>query len=88
MAPRSSRWNRFAWAAITLGLLVALGFDVAEWSGKGAINWPAEIGRVAMLVLAGTNLLDPRSSRLRQILTSLSAVLIFVALFFQVRRHL
>ena len=89
MASRSSRSNRFAWAAIALVALVLFGFNIiSEWSGPGGIDWPVAVGRIGFLVLAGTNVADPPSARLRQTLTYVSAVLILAGLVFQVRRHL
>ena len=86
MPSSSSRATRFAFAAATLLVLVALTLHVSTWLRRGAIDWPAAGNMLGLLVLTATGTFDPPHGRLRFVLTLVALALIVPSSFFMFAR--
>jgi len=65
----------FGFVAILVGAALVLHF--LTWQRGGAVNWPALINMLGLLVLSVTGVLDPPPGRLRVLLSALALALIF-----------
>ena len=74
--PGSSRVSRVMFGVVAILVGAALVLHFLTWQRRGAVNWPALVNMLGLLVLSVTGVLDPPPGRLRLLLSALALALI------------
>ena len=77
----SSRAARVMFGFVAVLVAAALGLHFLTWQRRGAVNWPALVNMLGLLVLSVTGVIDPPPGRLRFVLSAIAIALIFPSAF-------
>jgi len=77
----SSRAARVMFGFVAVLVAAALVLHFLTWQQRGAVNWPALVNMLGLLVLSVTGVIDPPPGRLRFVLSAIAIALIFPSAF-------
>ena len=77
----SSRAARVMFGFVAVLVAAALVLHFLTWQRRGAVNWPALVNMLGLLVLSVTGVIDPLPGRLRFVLSAIAIALIFPSAF-------
>ena len=73
---RASHVSRIMFGVVAILAGAALVLHGFTWQRRGAVNWPALVNMLGLLVLSATGVVDPPPGRLRLLLSALALCLI------------
>ena len=77
----SSRAARVMFGFVAVLVAAALVLHFLTWQRRGAVNWPALVNMLGLLVLSVTGVIDPPPGRLSFVLSAIAIALIFPSAF-------